>query len=162
MVINVIIEGVILSICLYLVCALGIRNGAVNMVYLYEKDVQDRVVEMGLTTKEKIQTSSKRFKIFGLLFYFGYTIISVFVINGARGFQQSFLQMLAILLIMGVYDRIGVDLIWVGYTKAWIIPGTEDLMQYIPASVHVKKWIMTLVLYPAIAAIICGLMALVL
>lgn len=64
MVINVIIEGVILSICLYLVCALGIKNGAVNMVYLYEKDVQDRVVEMGLTTKEKIQASSKRFKIY--------------------------------------------------------------------------------------------------
>ena len=55
MVINVIIEGVILSICLYLVCALGIRNGAVNMMHLYEKDVQDRVVEKGLTTKDKIQ-----------------------------------------------------------------------------------------------------------
>lgn len=34
----------------------------------------------------------------------------------------------AILLIMGVFDRLYIDWHWVGRTKAWIIPGTEDLM----------------------------------
>lgn len=33
----------------------------------------------------------------------------------------------AILLIMGVFDRLYIDWHWVGRTQAWIIPGTEDL-----------------------------------
>ena len=89
-------------------------------------------------------------------------MLCVFIINGARGFQQSFLQFVIILWIMGIFDRIGVDLIWVGHTKAWIIPGTEDLMPYIPVKIHVMKWLVTIFLYPAIAALICWLMSLVL
>ena len=34
----------------------------------------------------------------------------------------------AILLIVGVFDRLYIDWYWVGRTKVWIIPGTEDLM----------------------------------
>ena len=30
----------------------------------------------------------------------------------------------AILLIVGVFDRLYIDWYWVGRTKAWIIPGT--------------------------------------
>ena len=45
---KVIIEGIILSVCLYLSCAWGIRNGAVHMVFLYDKAVQDRAVELRL------------------------------------------------------------------------------------------------------------------
>ena len=93
---KVIIEGIILSVCLYLSCAWGIRNGAVHMVFLYDKAVQDRAVKLGLTTEADIKKGGKRFKLGGLLFYFGYTMICVFVINGARGFEQSFLQLVAI------------------------------------------------------------------
>lgn len=161
-VVNVVIEGVVLSLCLYLICAWGIRNGAVNMVYLYEMDVQERVIELGMTTREKINASAKRFKIIGLIFYFAYTILCVFVINGARGFWTSFRQFVGILWIMGVFDRIGVDLIWVGHTKAWIIPGTEDLMPYIPLKTHLMKWAMTLILYPIMGALICWLATIIL
>ena len=56
---------------------------------------------------------------------------------------------------MGVFDRICIDGIWVGYTKAWIIPGTEDLMPYIPVKGHVKKWLVTLIFYPAVGALVC-------
>lgn len=159
---SILIEGLILSLCLYLACAYGIRDGAVNMVYLYTQDVQERVVELGMTTKEKIQTGSKRFKILGLLFYFVYVMICVFVINGARGFQQTFIQFVLITWIMGVFDRIVVDTIWVGHTKAWIIPGTEDLMPYIPVKIHIMKWISTLCVYPALGALICWVMLLIL
>lgn len=162
MVIKIGIEGLILSLVLYLICALGIRNGAVNMVHLYSKEVQDRAIELGLTTGEKIRKAGKRFKLVGLLFYFCYTILCVYVINGARGFLPSFLQFVAILWIMGVFDRIVVDLIWVGHTKAWIIPGTEDLMPYISVKAHLMKWIVTLLVYPTMAALICGLMTLIL
>ncbi len=38
-----------------LVCVVGISNGPVGSVYFFEQDVQNRVVELGLTTKEKIK-----------------------------------------------------------------------------------------------------------
>ncbi len=40
----------------------------------------------------------------------------------------------AILLIMGVFDRLYIDWHWVGRTQAWIIPGTEDLMPCRPTA----------------------------
>ena len=40
----------------------------------------------------------------------------------------------AILLIVGVFDRLYIDWYWVGRTKAWIIHGTEDLMPCMPQS----------------------------
>lgn len=51
---RVLLEGLGLGVLLILVCAVGIRNGAVGMVHLYEPAVQDRCVSLGLTTKEKI------------------------------------------------------------------------------------------------------------
>lgn len=48
----------------------------------------------------------------------------------------------------------------VSHTKAWIIPGTEDLQPYIPKNVLVRKWIGTVVGYPLIAAAIAGVMTL--
>lgn len=62
MIVQVLVEGVILGILLIGICAIGIRNGAVGMVHLYHHDVQDRCVELGLTTHEKISRNSKRFK----------------------------------------------------------------------------------------------------
>ena len=53
MIFQVLLEGLILGILLVLICAVGIRNGAVGMVHLYHQDVQDRCVKMGLTTQEK-------------------------------------------------------------------------------------------------------------
>ena len=50
----VILEGFGLAALLVLICAFGIRRGAVGMVHLYHQDVQDRCVELGLTTHEKI------------------------------------------------------------------------------------------------------------
>ena len=49
---------------------------------------------------------------------------------------------------------------WVGRTKAWVIPGTEELMPYIYGKTLVKKWVGTLVGFPALAAIIAGVMGL--
>ena len=34
-----------------------------------------------------------------------------------------------------------IDGYWVGHTKAWVIPGTEDLMPYISKTDKKKKWL---------------------
>ena len=46
MIVQVILEGLGLGILLILVCAIGIRKGAVGMVHLYSPEVQDRCVKL--------------------------------------------------------------------------------------------------------------------
>ena len=156
----ILLEGILMCFILLLVCVIGIANGPVGMVTLYEEEVQQRVVELGLTTKEKI----KKATILSGIALFVPTLIlvplMVYGYNGAEGFREGFWQMTAIYLIMNLFDRIFIDWDWVGKTKAWFIPGTEDLMPYIPKKVLIRKWVGSLVGFPMIAAMIAGVMML--
>jgi len=157
--IKLIAEGLGLGFLLYLICAIGIRNGAVGMVHLYDKKVQERVVELGLTTAEQIRKRSIGFRSLCLPGYLIYVLICVYVINGTRGFFEGFWQSFVILLIMNLIDRFLIDDYWVGHTRAWIIPGTEDLRPYITAKDKKKKWIMGTAGMALLAAILSGIMA---
>ena len=156
----VILEGLGLGILLTLVCAVGIRHGAVGMVHLYHEDVQNRCVELGLTTHEKIKQNSVRFKAICLPGYIAYVLVCVYGLNGARGFVQGFWQLFVILSIMNLIDRLFVDGWWVDSTKAWTIPGTEDLKPYITAKDKKTKWMAGTVGMAVIAAILAGVMTL--
>lgn len=160
--IKLIAEGLGLGLLLYLICALGIRNGAVGMVHLYDQKVQDRVAELGLTTKEKIRKQSTLFRGLCLPGYLIYVLVCVYLINGTRGFWPGFWQGFVILTIMNLIDRLLIDEYWVGHTDAWIIPGTEDLRPYITASDKKKKWIMGTAGMAVIAAILSAVMAFIL
>ena len=117
--------------CWCSVCAVGIRKGAVGLLHLYEPDVQERCVSMGLTTKERIKHNQMLFKVVCLPIYIAYILVCVYVINGARGFAAGLWQMLVMLFVLNLIDRFFIDEYWVGHTKAWTIPGTEDLKPYI-------------------------------
>lgn len=149
-----IIEGFVLSFILLLVCVVNIRNGAVGGVHFYEQDVKNRVVEMGLITKEQI----KRNKLFSFIpFAVGLLVLApvmTFYVNGAQTFLQGFAQLTAMYAVCGLFDRIFIDWYWVGHTKAWLIEGTEDLMPYISGKVWVRKLVLTVLLYPALAAVL--------
>ena len=159
---KLILEGLGLGFLLYLICAIGIHNGAVGMVHLYDQKVQERVVQLGLSTADEIRKRSVLFRSLCLPGYLTYVLICVYVINGARGFFEGFWQGFVILFIMNLIDRFLIDEYWVGHTKAWIIPGTEDLRPYITAEDKKKKWIMGTVGMALIAAILSGIMALIL
>ena len=161
-VLKLILEGLGLGFLLYLICAIGIRNGAIGMVHLYDQKVQERVIELGLTTAEKVRKRSIWFRSLCLPGYLIYVLICVYVINGARGFFAGFWQGFVILFIMNLIDRFLIDEYWVGHTKAWIIPGTEDLRPYITAKDKKKKWIMGTVGMAFLAVILSGVMALIL
>ena len=75
--------------------------------------------------------------------------------------MDPFIQISAILLIEGVFDRLFIDWYWVNHTKAWEIPGTEDLKPYINRKARIKKWIGTLVGFPLVAAVISSIMSLI-
>ena len=159
---KLILEGLGLGFLLYLICAIGIRNGAVGMVHLYDQKVQERVVALGLTTAEEIRKRSVLFRSLCLPGYLIYVLICVYVINGARGFWPGFWQGFVILSIMNLIDRFLIDDYWVGHTKAWIIPGTEGLRPYITVKDKKQKWIMGTVGMAFIAAILSVIMALIL
>ncbi len=158
---KLIAEGLGLGFLLILVCAAGIRKGAVGMVHLYDQKVQNRVVKLGMTTEEEIRKRSMRFKGLCIPGYLIYVLLCVYLVNGARGFWSGFWQGLVILSVMNLIDRFLVDNYWVGHTKAWIIPGTEDLRPYITAKDKKRKWIMGTAGMAFIAAGLSGIMALI-
>jgi hypothetical protein len=159
---RLIAEGFGLGFLLYLICAIGIRNGAVGMVHLYDQKVQELVVTLGLTTADEIRKRSVLFRSLCLPGYLIYVLICVYVINGARGFWPGFWQGFVILYVMNLIDRFLIDDYWVGHTGAWIIPGTEDLRPYITAKDKKQKWIMGTAGMAVIAAVLSGVMALIL
>ena len=117
MLLQVILEGLGLGALLVLICAAGIRKGAVGMVHLYSPAVQQRCVKLGLTTHEKIKRNSLVFKAVCVPGYIGYVLVCVYGINGAKGFVQGFWQLLVILSVMNLMDRLLVDGYWVGHTN---------------------------------------------
>ena len=154
----ILIEGIVMCFVLLIICVVGIANGPVGLVIFYEQEVKDRVVELGMTTKERIQKTSIITVIALFVPMLVLVPLMVYGINGAKGFWDSYWQMLAILMISGLFDRIFIDWWWVGHTKAWIIPGTEDLMPYIYGKTLIKEWLGTVVGFPILAAILAGVM----
>ena len=90
MIVQVILEGLGLGILLILVCAIGIRKGAVGMVHLYSPEVQDRCVKLGLTTHKEIKRNALLFKAVCVPGYIAYVLVCVYAFNGARGFIAGF------------------------------------------------------------------------
>lgn len=153
-----ILEGLGLGALLIIVCAVGIRNGAVGMVHLYSRGVQDRCVKLGLTTHEKIKRNALLFKVICVPGYIAYVLAFVYAVNGARGFVSGFWQLLVILSVMNLIDRFLIDDFWVGHTKAWTIPGTEDLKPYITGKDKRRKWLFGTVGMVIISAVLSAVM----
>ena len=158
MILQTLLEGFGLGVLLVLVCAFGIRKGAVGRVHLYSPEVQERCVKLGLTTHERIKKNKIIFKALCIPGYLAYILAFTYAVNGARGFLSGFWQMLVILSVMNIIDRFLVDGFWVGHTKAWTIPGTEDLKPYITAKDKCKKWIFGTVGMAIISAVLSGIM----
>lgn len=157
----ILIEGVVMCFVLLLVCVVGIANGPVGLVTFYEPEVQERAIELGLTTRERIRRNTA---LAGIgLFVPALLLVPymVYGVNGAQGFREGFTQMAAIGLIFGLFDRVFIDWWWVGHTSAWVIPGTEDLKPYIAGRTLMHKWVGTLVAFPLMYALIAWLMTLV-
>lgn len=159
---TLLLEGLVMAFWLLLICVVGIANGPVGLVVFYEQDVQDRAVELGLTTKEKIRKTAKITRALLLIPMLTVVPAMVYGVNGAQGFWEGFWQMTVILYIMNLFDRIFIDWFWVGHTKAWVIPGTEDLQPYIPRKTTIRKWVGTMIGFPVLAAMMAGIASLIL
>ena len=150
MLLQVILEGIGLGVLLILVCAIGIRKGAVGMVHLYSQKVQERCVTLGLTTHAKIKRNALIFKAVCVPGYIAYVLVCVYALNGAKGFVQGFWQLLVILSVMNLIDRFWVDGYWVGHTIAWDITAKDKG----------KKWLFGTIGMAVISAALAAIMML--
>ena len=105
----------------------AVRGGAIDGLYFYPKIVQERAIEIGLTTKEVMQ---RKKKIFMTEFYIIMLVALVFIIgvcHKVSDFKIAYLLALLFLEVMNWYDGIVIDKIWVGHSKFWILEGCEEL-----------------------------------
>ena len=86
-----VMEGIILSFALLLVCVINIKNGPVGGVHYYERPVQKRVVELGLINKEQIKKNLALSSVALLVPLVVCIPLCVVFINGARSFKDAFL-----------------------------------------------------------------------
>ena len=155
---TLILECIVICFILLIPCVVAIANGVEQAAFLFEKDVQERVVQMGLVTRERLNRNRKVFKLATLIVMIAFVLWAVYGINEARGFWQPFRQILLLTMAEGLFDRFFIDWYWVGHTKAWTIPGTEDLKPYIPQKTLIVKWALVIIGNPIIAAALAGLM----
>jgi len=149
-----VLEGVAMCFVLLIICVVGIANGPVGMVFFYEKEVQDKAIELELPTRQSINKRRLSTYFAFLVPQFLLVPLMVYLVNGTQDFQSAFFQMTVIYLISGLFDRLFIDWYWVGKTKAWIIPSTEDMMPYIYGKTLVGKWVSTLIGFPILAVLI--------
>ena len=155
----ILMEGIVLCFILLIFLVIGIANGPEKFTVFYEKDVQDKAIKLGYTTKKEIKKQTIISIIVLYLPCFILVPYMVCYINGANTFNEIFLQSLLIMYIMGLFDRFFVDWYWVERTKAWDIPNTENLKPYIPKKTKLVKWLGTIIGFAIIALIIALVMS---
>lgn len=141
--------------------ALAVKGGALNGLFFYPKPVQERAIELGLASREAV---ARRRRGFMMLFYAVMLAALLLIIglwNGVRDFRTAYLQALLLLEVMNWYDGIVIDKIWVGHSRFWVIPGTEDLPFVQTWRQVLKKRGVLTVIWIAGAAIVAGLVALI-
>lgn len=152
----------ILQLILYcalftLMVKLAMGNNAVNGLYFYPAPVRERVWALGLTDRETVARKRKRFMIPFFLVMLAALLVIIAAWNRVSGFWPAYGQALLFLEVMNWYDGIVIDRLWVGHSRFWVIPGTEDIpfVQTWP-QVLKKRGILSLI-WIAGAALVAGM-----
>lgn len=158
MAMKIIIEILFLWLVFALFMRLLVRKrGPIGGIHYYPVAVQERVVELGLISKGEIQIQSAISTILLIMIDLVFPYLMIVVVNEARSFWDCAWQYYVLFMGQELFDWIAVDVIWVGMSDWWIIPGTEDLNDtwHDPK----KKFLGKLKLIPAavpIAAVVGG------
>ena len=156
----IVLQLVLFCALFTLMVKIGVGNNALNGLYFYPKPVQKIVYELGLTDRETVAKKRKRFMIAFFAVMAAALILIIRVWNGKQSFWAAYLQALLFLEVMNWYDGIVIDRLWVGHSRFWVIPGTEEIpfVQTWP-QVLKKRGILTLI-WIAGAAVTAGIVVL--
>ena len=143
-----------------LMVKLAVGGSALNGLYFYPMPVQEKVYALGLTVRETVARKRKRFMILFFLVMLSALVLIIGLWNGVRRFWPAYWQALLFLEVMNWYDGIVIDRLWVGHSRFWIIPGTEEIpfVQTWP-QVMKKRGILTLIWIVG-AAVVAGIVVL--
>ena len=95
----------------------AVRGGAIDGLYFYPKIVQERAIEIGLTTKEVMQRKKKIFMTEFYIIMLVALVLIIGVLHRVSDFKTAYLLALLFLEVMNWYDGIVIDKIWVGHSK---------------------------------------------
>ena len=139
---------------------LAVGSSALNGLYFYPKPVQEKVYALGLTNRETVARKRKYFMIPFFLVMLSALVLIIGLWNGVRRFWLAYWQALLFLEVMNWYDGVVIDRLWVGHSRFWIIPGTEEIpfVQTWP-QVMKKRGILTLIWIVG-AAVVAGIVVL--
>lgn len=111
-----------------------------SMINSYPKEIQEKVLELGLVKKEDMSKSKKSIikKFFALILLV--LIISYIVkkYNGANTFIEGFIYSYIIWLSVNFWDALIIDCLWFCHSKRVIIKGTEKMKEYKDYWFHIK------------------------
>lgn len=140
-----------------LMVKLAVRGNALNGLYFYPKPVQEKVYELGLADRKTVKRKRITFMIPFFAVMLGVLILFIGLWSGVSDFWTAYVQALIFLEVMNWYDGIVIDRLWVGHSRFWMIPGTEEIpfVQTWP-QVLKKRGILTLIWIIG-AAIVAGL-----
>lgn len=123
----IIIQLILYCLLFTAMVRIAVRGGAVNGLYFYPKPVQERAYEIGLTDRETVKRQRRRFMTTFYIVMLAALVLIILVWNQVSVFKTAYLQALLFLEVMNIYDGIVIDKLWVGHSKFWILPGTEDI-----------------------------------
>ena len=110
-----------------LMVKLAAGSNALNALYFYPKPVQERVYELGLTDRKTVAKKRKCFMVPFFVIMLTALLLIIGLWNGIRDFRPAYGQAVLFLVVMNWYDGLVIDRLWVGHSRLWIIPGTEDI-----------------------------------
>lgn len=132
---KLLIETLIIWVLFFLYVWLStVPLGPVGGAFYYERDIQDRLVELGLITRERIASRRRVAVTSGLVAVLAVLFICVCVVNGARSYLDTVWQTYVLFALMETFDCVVIDTLWVALSGWWDIPGIEDL------SASYKDW----------------------
>ena len=152
----IVLQLVLFCALFTLMVKLAVGGSALNGLYFYPRPVQEKVYALGLTKQETVARKRKRFMILFFLVMFSALVLIIGLWNGVRRFWQAYWQALLFLEVMNWYDGIVIDRLWVGHSRFWIIPGTEEI-PFVQTRLQVlkKRAILTLIWIVG-AAVVAG------
>lgn len=156
----IILQLVLYCLVFTVMVKIAVLGGAINGLYFYPKNVQERAIALGLTDQATI---SRKFKRFMTVFYLVMLAALLLVIGGwnhISDFKAAYWQALLFLEVMNWYDGLVIDKFWVGHSSFWIIPGLEGLPFVQSWGQMLKKRITLSVIWAAGAALVAGLIVL--
>ena len=111
-----------------------------SMINSYPPAIQEKVLELGLITKEEKSKSKKSIikKIIALFLLVFIISFVVYKFNGANTFLKGFGYSYLLWAIINWWDALVIDCLWFCHSKRVIIKGTEGMKEYKDYWFHIK------------------------